>query len=60
MTLNYWRMMEKLPNLKEKVGGSIPDCEVSSLLDPTTCQVVNCLMRFGVGMSTFSLKKNNE
>ena len=33
MTLNYWMMVERYPNLKEKVGGSIPGCEISSLLD---------------------------
>jgi hypothetical protein len=26
-------MVERYPNLKEKVGGSIPGCEISSLLD---------------------------
>jgi hypothetical protein len=26
-------MMERYPNLKEEVGGSIPGCEISSLLD---------------------------
>jgi hypothetical protein len=26
-------MVEKYPNVKEEVGGSIPGCEVSSLLD---------------------------
>ena len=33
MTLNYWMMVERYPNLKEEVGGSIPGCEISSLLD---------------------------
>ena len=32
-TLNYWMIVERYPNLKEEVGGSIPDCEISSLLD---------------------------
>ena len=31
--MNYWMMVERYPNLKEEVGGSIPDCEISSLLD---------------------------
>ena len=26
-------MVQRYPNLKEKVGGSIPDCEISFLLD---------------------------
>ncbi len=33
MTLNYWMTVERYPNLKEKVGGSIPNYEMSSLLD---------------------------
>ena len=33
MTLNYWMMVERYPNLKEEVGGSIPGHEISSLLD---------------------------
>jgi hypothetical protein len=31
MILNYQMMMERYPNLKEEVGGSIPACEISSL-----------------------------
>ena len=33
MTLNYQMMVEKYPNLKEEVGGSIPDCKIFSLLE---------------------------
>jgi hypothetical protein len=34
MTLNYrMTMMERYPNLKEEVGGSIPGYEISSLSD---------------------------
>jgi hypothetical protein len=33
MTLNYWMMMEKYPNLKEEVGTLIPGREISLLLD---------------------------
>jgi hypothetical protein len=32
MTLNYSMMVERFLNLKEEVGGSIPNCEISSLL----------------------------
>ena len=32
-TLNYWMTVERYPNLKEEVGGSILGCEISSLLD---------------------------
>jgi hypothetical protein len=33
MTLNYWMMVERYPNLKEEVGDLIPGFEISSLLD---------------------------
>ena len=32
-TLNYWMMVERYLNLKEEVGGPIPGCEISSMLD---------------------------
>ena len=32
-TLHYWMMAERYPSLKEEVGGSIPGCEITSLLD---------------------------
>jgi hypothetical protein len=32
-TLNYRMMVERYPNLKEEVGRSIPNCEISSLPD---------------------------
>ena len=32
-TLNYQTMMERYPRLKKEVGGLIPDCDISSLLD---------------------------
>jgi hypothetical protein len=53
-------MVERYPNLKEEVGGSIPDCEIPELLDKETCKVVNCLMCFGVGLSAFYLKNQKE
>ena len=28
MTLTYWMMVERYPNLKEEVGGSIPNSEI--------------------------------
>ena len=56
-TLNYWMMVERYPNLKEEVGGSIPGCEISSLLDRTlSLVVVNCLLCFSIGMSSFCLR----
>jgi hypothetical protein len=33
MSLPYRMMVERYPNLKEELGGLIPDCEISSLLD---------------------------
>ena len=33
MTLNYYMMVERYPNLTKEVGGLIPGCEISSLLD---------------------------
>jgi len=33
MTLNYWMIVERYPNLKDEVGGSIPGFEIVSLLD---------------------------
>jgi hypothetical protein len=32
-TLNYKMMVERYPTLKKEVGGLIPGCEISSLLD---------------------------
>jgi hypothetical protein len=60
MTLNYWMMVERYPNLKEEVGGSIPSCEISSLLINKTYQMVNCLMCFGARMSAFWFKKKEK
>ena len=59
-TLNYCMMVERYPNLKEEVSGSIFDCKISSLLDINTCEVVNCLMCFGVGLLAFYLKKEKD
>jgi hypothetical protein len=36
MTLKYWMMVEGYPNLKEEVGGSIPDYEIFSLHEKLT------------------------
>jgi hypothetical protein len=33
MTLNYWMMVERYPNLKEEAGILIVGCKISSLLD---------------------------
>jgi hypothetical protein len=52
--------VERYPNLKKEVGGSIPDCEIFSLLDKKTCHVVKRLMCFGVGLSAIYLKKRKR
>jgi hypothetical protein len=57
MTLKYWMMVERYPNLKEEVGGSIPSDEISSLPDKKNCKVANCLMCFGARMSAICLPK---
>ncbi len=49
-------MVEKYPNLKEEVCGSIIGREISSLLDRNLA----CLMRFGIGMSTFCFKRKES
>ena len=33
--------LPRYPNLKEEVGGLISDCEISSLPNIITCQVIN-------------------
>jgi hypothetical protein len=35
MTLNHQMMVERYPNLKEEVNGSVPGCEISSLPNGT-------------------------
>ena len=60
MTLNYRVMVEGYPNLKEEVGGSNPDCEISSLLDVKLARVMNNLLCFDAGMSAFCLKKEED
>ena len=53
-------MVERFPNLKEEGDGSIPGYEIFSLLDRKPCQVVNCLLCFGPGLSTFCLKEKEK
>ena len=50
MTLKYWMMVERYPNLKEQVGGLIPGCEISSLLDRNLV----------LALSTFCLQKEKR
>ena len=41
-TLNYRMMVERYPNFKEEVGGSIPGCETPSLPDGKLVRWVHC------------------
>jgi hypothetical protein len=52
-------MVERHPNLKEEVGGSIPGCEISSLLHKRGREV-NFLLCFGVSLLAFCLKKKRK
>ena len=47
-------MVDRYPNLKEKVGGSIPSYEPLYLTK--SCQVLNCLLCFDTDLSSFYLK----
>jgi hypothetical protein len=43
-----------------KKKGVISTYEISSVLDGKSCQVVNCLMCFDVGMLAFCFKTNKD
>ena len=53
-------MVERYPNLKEEVGGSILGCEISSLLDRKTCHVVKTATRALALACRPSVKKKKE
>ena len=59
-TLNYWMVVHRYPSLKEEIGGSIPRCEISSLLDINSPrgQLPLVLWRWHVGL--LSLKKREK
>ena len=62
-TLNYWMTVERYPNLKEEVGGSILGCEISSLLDINLLgdQLLLVLWHWPVGLLSQEKKiKNNN
>ena len=58
--LKSWMMVERYPHLKEEVGGSIPGCEISSLLDIKLARRSTTSCAFGAGMSAFCLKKRRK
>ena len=55
MTLSYLVMVERYPNLEEEVGGSIPDCENSSLLDGKLVRwlIVSCALMLACRPSVY-------
>jgi hypothetical protein len=59
MTLNYWMMVKRYPNLKEEVGGSIPGCEISYVLDGKLAKwlVASCALAMAY---RFSVSKNRK
>ena len=46
-------MVGRYPNLKEEIGSSIPDREISSLLYEKLARV-NCLLCYGVGLPAYA------
>ena len=48
--------MERYPNLKDEVGGLIPGCEISSMLERDLAMQSTASCAFGDGMLVFCLK----
>ena len=62
-TLQYWMMVDIIPNLKEEVGGSIPGCEIFSLFDKKNLsgdQLPIMLWHWHVGLLSLKNKKKKE
>jgi hypothetical protein len=55
----YWMMVERYPNLKEEFG-SIPECEISSLLDRILAKwsIVFCALALACWPSFLKKLKN--
>jgi len=62
MTLHYWRMVERYPNLKEQVGDSIPGCEIFSLLDKKLVRwsTAYCASALACRLSVSNKKQKND
>jgi hypothetical protein len=60
MTLNYWMMVERYPNLKEEVGDSIPACEISSLLDKKLVRWSTAFCALALVSRTFVSKRKKK
>jgi hypothetical protein len=55
-------MLERYPNLKEEVGGSIPDCEISSLHDGKLSRwlIASCALALPCRSSISKKEKKEE
>ena len=55
-------MVEKYLNLKEEVGGSIPGCEILSLLDQKLARLstASCALALACEPSVFKKEKEKE
>jgi hypothetical protein len=55
-------MLETYPNLKEEVGGSIPNCEISSLHDGKLSKwlIASCALTLACRSSISKKKKKKE
>jgi hypothetical protein len=61
-TLNYRMMVERYPNIKEEVDGSIPACEISSLLDEKLAKwsTASCALALACWPSVSKKKERRE
>ena len=60
MILNYQMMVERYPNLKDEVGGSIPGYEISSLLDGKLVKWSAASYALALACQPFVSKKNKK
>ena len=61
-TLNYQLMMERYPNLKEEVGGSTPNYEISSPLDGILAKwsTASCVLALAYQPSVLKKRKKEK
>ena len=59
-SLNYWMMLEGYPNLKEEVGGLIPNREISSLFDGELARWSTISCALALACPPFVLKKKKK
>jgi hypothetical protein len=53
-------MVERYPNLKEEIGGSIPGCEISSLLDGKLARWSTVFWALALACRPYVSKNNNK